>query len=41
MIRDELMTALELKNRDKFQKTYIKTAVEDGLIALTLPDKKT
>jgi ABC-type transport system involved in cytochrome c biogenesis ATPase subunit len=41
MSRDELMAALELKNRDNFQKTYIKTAVEDGLIALTLPDKKT
>ena len=41
MSRDELMAALELKNRDNFQKTYIKPAVEDGLIALTLPDKKT
>jgi hypothetical protein len=41
MSRDELMAALELKNRDNFQKTYIKTAVEDGLIELTLPDKKT
>jgi predicted transcriptional regulator len=41
MSRDELMDALELKNRDNFQKTYIKPAVEDGLIELTLPDKKT
>jgi ATP-dependent DNA helicase RecG len=41
MSRDELMAALELKNRDNFQKTYIKPAVEDGLIELTLPDKKT
>ena len=35
------MAALELKNRDNFQKTYIKPAVEDGLIELTLPEKKT
>ena len=35
------MAALELKNRDSFQKTYIKPAVEDGLIELTLHDKKT
>ena len=35
------MAALELKNRDNFQKTYIKPAVEDGLLELTLPDKKT
>ncbi len=41
MSRDELMAALELKNRDNFQKTYIKPAVEDDLIELTLPDKKT
>ncbi len=41
MSRNELMAALELKNRDNFQKTYIKPAVEDGLIALTLHDKKT
>jgi|GEM_PF-6207369 len=41
MSRNELMAALELKNRDNFQKTYIKPAVEDGLIELTLHDKKT
>ena len=41
MSRDELVAALELKNRDNFQKTYIKPAVEDGLVELTLPDKKT
>ena len=41
MSRDELMAAMELKNRDNFQKTYIKPAVEDDLIELTLPDKKT
>jgi hypothetical protein len=28
------MAALELKNRDNFQKTYIKPAVEDGLIEM-------
>jgi hypothetical protein len=41
MSRNELMAALELKNRDNFQKTYIKPAVEDGLIELAFPDKKT
>jgi hypothetical protein len=41
MSRDELMATLELKNRDNFQKTYTKPAVEDGLIELTFPDKKT
>ena len=41
MSKDELMAALELKNRDNFQKTYIKPAVEVGLIELTLPAKKT
>jgi hypothetical protein len=41
MSRNELMAAMELKNRDNFQKTYIKLAVEDDLIELTLPDKKT
>jgi hypothetical protein len=35
------MAALELNKRNNFQKTYIKQAVEDGLIELTLPDKKT
>jgi predicted HTH transcriptional regulator len=34
MSKDELMAALELKNRDNFQKTYIKPAVEDGLIEM-------
>ena len=33
--------ALELKNRDNFQKSYIKPALNADLIALTLPDKKT
>jgi len=32
MSKDELMAALELKNRDNFQKTYIKPAVEVGLM---------
>jgi len=41
MSRNELMAEMELKNRDNFQKTYIKPAVEDDLIELTLPDKKT
>ena len=41
MSRDELMVTLELKNRDNFQKSYIKPAIEDGLIENTLPDKKT
>ena len=41
MSRDELMDALELKNRDNFQKSYIKPALNADLIALTLPDKKT
>ena len=41
MSRNELMAAMELKNRDNFQKTYIKPAVEVGLIELTLPAKKT
>jgi len=35
------MAAFELNNRDNFQKTYIKPDVEDDLIELTLPDKKT
>jgi predicted HTH transcriptional regulator len=41
MSRDELMTSLELKNRDNFQKSYIKPAIENGLIENTIPDKKT
>ncbi len=41
MSRDELMAALKLKNRDNFQKTYLKPALKNNLIELTLPEKKT
>ncbi len=41
MSRDELMATLELKNRDNFQKSYIKPAIENGLLENTLPDKPT
>ncbi len=34
MSKDELMAALELNKRNNFQKTYIKPAVEDGLIEM-------
>ena len=36
MSRDELVAALKLKNRDNFQKTYIKPAVKDGLMRIDI-----
>ncbi len=39
MSRDELQTALSLKDRKSFRELYLKPALEEGLIEMTIPDK--
>lgn len=39
MNRDELQHALGLKDRKSFRKRYLKPALDDGLIEMTIPDK--
>ena len=41
MKREEIQDALELKHRDNFRDTYLNPAIEDGLVAMTIPDKPT
>lgn len=36
---DELQTLLKLKDRKSFQERYLKPALDQGLIEMTLPDK--
>ena len=39
MSRDEIMTRLLLSDRTSFSERYLKPALQQGLLALTLPDK--
>jgi ATP-dependent DNA helicase RecG len=39
MSREEILSKLELKDREHLRKVYLKPALESGLIELTLPDK--
>ncbi|MDR1242237.1 MAG: Fic family protein [Deltaproteobacteria bacterium] len=39
MTRDELMTTLGLKDRKSFRERYLRPALENGLIEMTLPDR--
>jgi len=39
MSRDELQTALGLKDRKSFRELYLKPALEEGLVEMTIPDK--
>lgn len=39
MTRSEMMDALQLKHRDSFVDTYLKPAMAEGLIEMTIPDK--
>jgi len=39
MDRKELQNRLRLSNRDNFRKNYLKAALEEGLIEMTIPDK--
>ena len=41
MNRDEMMLVLGLKHRPNFVKTYLKPALENKWIEMTLPDKPT
>lgn len=41
MSRDDLQTALGLSDRKSFRERYLKPALDDGLIEMTLPDKPT
>ena len=41
LYREEIQEKLNLKNRDYFRKNYLLPAIEQGLVALTLPDKLT
>ncbi|MBC8184268.1 hypothetical protein H8E88_24500 [candidate division KSB1 bacterium] len=36
---NQLMKVLKLKNRDNFRKIYMKPAIENGLIEMTIPDQ--
>ncbi|GHV10012.1 ATP-dependent DNA helicase RecG [Bacteroidia bacterium] len=37
--RNEILSAVNLKDRDKFMKNYIKPLIEESLLAMTVPDK--
>ncbi len=39
--RSELQEKLNLSDREYFRKNYLKPAIEEGLVALTIPDKPT
>jgi ATP-dependent DNA helicase RecG len=39
MSREEILSKLELKNRDNLRRTYLKPALKSGFIELTLPGK--
>jgi ATP-dependent DNA helicase RecG len=39
MSRKELMAALDLSGRDNFEKLYLRPALAEGYIEMTLPDK--
>ena len=39
--REENQEKLGLKNRDYFRKNYLNPAIEQGFVALTIPDKPT
>ena len=39
MTRQQLQTALKLKNAEHFRKSYLLPALEAGLIEMTIPDK--
>ncbi len=39
MTRQQLQTALKLKNDEHFRKSYLLPALEAGLIEMTIPDK--
>jgi hypothetical protein len=39
MSRDEIMARLQLSDRKSFRERYLKPALQEGLLALTLPDK--
>ena len=39
--RSELQERLNLLDREYFRKKYLKPAIEEGLVALTIPDKPT
>ena len=41
MKRDEIQSALELKHRENFRDAYLNPAIEEGLVAMTIPDKPT
>jgi ATP-dependent DNA helicase RecG len=39
MSRKELMVVLKLTGRDNFEKLYLRPALAEGYIEMTLPDK--
>jgi hypothetical protein len=39
MTRLEIQRALELKSRENFERRYLKPALADGVLEMTLPDK--
>ena len=41
LYREEIQEKLGLKNRDYFRKNYLNPAIEEGFVALTIPDKPT
>lgn len=41
MSRTELQAALKLRDRQNFLTTYLKPALDAGLVEMTMPDKPT
>lgn len=41
LTRDELMARLHLEHRENFRLTYLKPAIDDEFVNLTIPDKPT
>lgn len=41
MTRQEIMTRLDLRHEDHFRINYLRPALDEGLVVLTLPDKPT
>ena len=41
MTSNEIMKKLKIKSKETLRATYLKPAIEDGVVELTIPDKPT